>query len=111
MDKREGEYQDFPSKIFCLTLPKNFVGKDFSVSLISGIEKIWISDGGMSRFSVEGSLSHSSENIRRGILYCCNSFGYPKGLVKVVEYRDFPSKNFCLIVPKNFVGKPFCAVF
>ena len=34
-----GEYQDFPSKIFCLTVPKNFVGQPFSVSLISGIEK------------------------------------------------------------------------
>ena len=23
-------------------------------------------------------------------------------------YHDFPLKNFCLIVPKNFVGEPFC---
>ena len=38
MDKG-GEYQDFPSKIFCLTVPKNFVGESFSASLISGIEK------------------------------------------------------------------------
>ena len=27
------------------------------------------------------------------------------------EYHDFPSKIFCLTVPKNFVGEPFCAVF
>ena len=27
------------------------------------------------------------------------------------EYQDFPSKSFCLIVPKNFIGEPFCAVF
>ena len=27
------------------------------------------------------------------------------------EYQDFPSKTFCLIVPKNFIGEPFCAVF
>ena len=27
------------------------------------------------------------------------------------EYQDFPSKIFCLTVPKNFVGKPICAVF
>ena len=42
MDKRGGggEYQNFPSKIFCLTVPKNFVGEPFSVSLISGIGKI-----------------------------------------------------------------------
>ena len=23
-------------------------------------------------------------------------------------YHDFPLKNFCLTVPKNFVGEPFC---
>ena len=27
------------------------------------------------------------------------------------EYEDFLSKRFCLTVPKNFVGEPFCAVF
>ena len=41
MDKRGGgrEYHDFPSKIFCLTVPKIFVGEPFIVSLILGIEK------------------------------------------------------------------------
>ena len=27
------------------------------------------------------------------------------------EYQDFPSKIFCLTVPKNFVVETFCAVF
>ncbi len=45
MDKKAGEYQDFPLKIFCLTVPKIFVGEPFSVSLISGIEKIFASNG------------------------------------------------------------------
>ena len=27
------------------------------------------------------------------------------------EYQDFPTKIFCLTVPKNIVGEPFCAVF
>ena len=36
------EYQDFPSKTFCLTVPRNFVGKPFSVSLFSGAEEVWI---------------------------------------------------------------------
>ena len=31
-------YQKFPSKVFCLTVPKNFVKEPFSVSLISGIK-------------------------------------------------------------------------
>ena len=32
-------YHNFPSKLFCLTVPKNFVKEPFSVSLISGIKK------------------------------------------------------------------------
>ena len=34
------EYQYFSSNKFCLTLPEKLVGEPFSVSLISGIEKI-----------------------------------------------------------------------
>ena len=26
-------------------------------------------------------------------------------------YQDFPSKYFCLTMPKTFVGEPFCALF
>ena len=44
-------YQDFPSKIFCLTVPKNFAGEPFSVSLISGTEKVWIRGGGSIKIS------------------------------------------------------------
>ena len=40
------ECQDFPSKTFSLTVPRIFVGKPFSVSLISGAEKVWIRGGG-----------------------------------------------------------------
>ena len=32
-------YYNFPSKTFCLTVPKNFVKEPVSVSQISGIEK------------------------------------------------------------------------
>ena len=35
----------FSVEIFCLTVPKNFVGEPFSVSLISGIEKFYGSEG------------------------------------------------------------------
>ena len=49
LDKRWGgevsRCQDFPSKVFCLTVPKNFVGEPFSVSLFSGVEKIRASEG------------------------------------------------------------------
>ena len=47
MDKRGGgEYQNFPSKIFHLTMLKIFVGESFSVALISGTEKVWRRGGG-----------------------------------------------------------------
>ena len=61
-----GEYQDFPSQIFCLTVLKNFVGEPFSVSLIAGTEKVWIRRAGVSRLSVANFLSHSAEKYRRG---------------------------------------------
>ena len=40
---RGGEYQDFPSKIFCLTVPKNFVVETFCAVFqkISGSEKVY----------------------------------------------------------------------
>ena len=41
MDKKGG-YQDFPWKSFRLTVPKIFLGEPFSISLISGTEKVWI---------------------------------------------------------------------
>ena len=63
-------------------MPKNFVGKPFSVSLIAGTEKVWIRDGGASRFPVQKFLSHSAENFPRVILYCCNNFGYRESLDK-----------------------------
>ena len=49
---REGEYQEFPSKTFCLTVPNNFRNGDpFSVSLISGIEMFMLQRV-MSRISI-----------------------------------------------------------
>ena len=44
--KRGGGFQDSPSKIFCLTVPKTFVGESFTVALVSATEKVWIRGGG-----------------------------------------------------------------
>ena len=76
MDKRGGgECQDFPSKVFCLTVPKNFVGQPFRVSLISGIENFYASEGYVTIFCRNFS-SHSDEKVRRGTLLCCVSDKY-----------------------------------
>ena len=67
MDKRGGgeEYQDFLSKFCCFIVPKFSVGESFTVALITGIEKVWIRDRGVSIFFVENFLSHSAEKFRR----------------------------------------------
>ena len=38
-------YHDFPSKVFCPTVPKNFVEEPFSVPLFLGIDKFNSSEG------------------------------------------------------------------
>ena len=40
-----GEYRNFPSNFSCLKLPKPFVGQPFSLSIVSGIEIIYASEG------------------------------------------------------------------
>ena len=45
LDKSGRWYQDFPSKLFCLTVPKNSVGVSFTVALTSGIEKVRMREG------------------------------------------------------------------
>ena len=83
---------------------------------ISGSEKFYASEKGegVSRFSVENFLSHSAENFRRGesfsvsLISGIQKFHASEGYVTIF---DFLSKFFCLTVPKNLVGEPFCAVF
>ena len=79
---RRWEYQDFPSRSFCLTVAEINVAETFTVALFSGSEKVWIGGGGVSRFSVENFSSHSAEISGKGTLYCRPSFGYREGLNK-----------------------------
>ena len=61
LDKRGGDYQDFPSKFFCLTVPKISVGESFTVAIISGIEKVWISEGEHQDFPSNFFLFYSAK--------------------------------------------------
>ena len=61
-----GKYQDFPSKLFCLTVPKEFVREPFRVSLISGMEKIFASEGYVTIFDLLSNFFfHSAKKVRR----------------------------------------------
>ena len=47
-------------------------------------------------------------------MLCLRMFPRTKNCMDQVrggEYQIFPSKTFCLTVPKNFVEEPFCAAF
>ena len=58
---------DFPSKFFCLTVPRIFVGEPFCAVFhkIFGIEKVYAQEwDGVPRFSVDNFLSHGAEEFR-----------------------------------------------
>ena len=101
---------DFSFKIFCLTVPKNFVGV---YQKISGSEKIYASERGegVSRFSVEMFLSHSAENLSRGESFSVSLISGIEKFYASEGYVMIFCRFFCLTVPKNLVGEPFCAVF
>ena len=105
LDKR-GEYQDFPSKIFCLTVRKFSVGESFTVALISGIEKVWIG-GGVSRFSAEKILSHSAEKSVGESFTVALVSGIEKVWIRGGSIKIFRRKFFCLTVRKFSVGESF----
>ena len=69
-----GEFQDFLSKFFCLTVPRISAGWElFSVLLISRIEKVWLRGGEVSRFSIQNLLFHRAGKFHKGTLLRCGS--------------------------------------
>ena len=94
-------------------MAKTFVGEPFCAVFQknSGSEKVNGSErGGVSRFSVENFLSDSAENFRRWGESFSVSFisGIDKFWIRGGrQYQGFPSKFFCLTVPKEFVSEPF----
>ena len=70
------EYQEFLSKVFCVTVPKKFVGKPFCdvFQRNSGSETLYGKEGGGSiKIFCRKFLSHSAEKIGKGTLLCCVS--------------------------------------
>ena len=109
LDKRGGGYQDIPSKIFRLTVPKISVQKSFTVALLSGIEKVWIRGGGSIKiFRQNFSVSQCRKN-PQGNPLLLHQFRVPKkfGEEWGGENQDIPSKNFCFTVPKISVEESF----
>ena len=89
--RRGGEYQDFLSEIFCLTVPRNFVWKPYSMSLPSNAEEVWISEGG-------GSIK-----IFRRKIFCLT---VPKILV-----REYFSVSLIPGMEKKFASEGYVTIF
>ena len=125
MQKRR--YHDFPLKIFCLTVPKKFVGEPFCVSENVWFRKIlWMRERererereggggreGESRFSVEIVLSHSTEKFRKRTLpgfrkiLVSELFMHKSGeAVSRVSVVIFMLKNVC----KGWDSNPFLSL-
>ena len=104
----------FSVEIFCLTVPRNFVGEPFCAVF----HKIFGSEKFMHRIGVEYQVFPSKTfclTVPRIFVGKPFSMSLPSGAekfwIREGEYRVFLSTFFCLTVPRNFVGEPFCAVF
>ena len=105
-----GDYHDFPSKVFCLTVPKKSVGEPFSLSLNSGIEKIWMrgwGGGGCPDFPSKFSCL----TVPKGFVGQPSSVSLIPGIEKFYASEVYVT-IFCRICWCNsaakIVGEPFC---
>ena len=107
--RRRESIKIFRRKII-VSLPKNFVGEPFSVSLISGIEIIYASEGYVTIFLPKFFVSqHRNISQKNLSVLCFRKFLVAKKFMDKSEgeISRFPSKISCLIVPKKLVDEPF----
>ena len=108
MDKRGGrEYHDFPSKFFCLTVTRIFVGEPLSVSLISGIENFYAYAGIFTIFCRKFFCLTVPKNYVGEPIHVSQNFWYRKVLWIRGEGGSITifRQNFCLTVPRILVGE------
>ena len=93
LDKR-GEYQDFPSENFCLTVPKIFVGELLNVALILGTEKTWIKGGEYQVFPWKIFCFTVPKNFVRQLFSVAVISGTEKTWIKRGVVSRFSVENF-----------------
>ena len=94
-------------KIFCLTLPKSFVSIPWIFLKTWGIEKFLCIIGGITNFRRNIFVSQCRK-ILWASLQCFRKIEVSKNFMHKRGYQNFPSKNFCLSVPKIFVRESYC---
>ena len=89
-------------------MPKKFVGQPFRVSLISGLEKFYASEGYVTIFVEFFCLTVPKIYVGNPSMLCFRIFPEAKMFIdKKGEYQEFLSKVFCLTMLTNFVVEPF----
>ena len=89
---------------------KKFRGHPLNVSENLGYRKTLGILGGITFFRRKFFVSQCWK-ISWAYLQSFRKFGVSKNFMHTRGYHVFPSKVFCLTVPINLVGEPFCAVF
>ena len=107
---KKGGVSRYSVEIFCFTVPNNFVGEPFSISLISGIEKFSTSEGYVTIFDFLSKVYCLTVPKKIAGDFFSAVFQKISGSEKIMdkrggEYQDIPSKIFCLTVPIIFVGE------
>ena len=108
------EYHDLLSKNFCLRVAKTFIG-NLSVFHYFQVSKKFMPMRGISRFSIETLLFHSTEKLRRGIFLFYTKFLVPKYFmdkrwgVKEGGVSRYSVKNVLSQSTQKLRRKHFCA--
>ena len=102
MDKRKGEVSGFYFGKFRLTVPKNFVGESFRVSLISSNKKLYAQVDYVTTFRRKFFVfQYRNVSWTNSSMLCFKKLLVAKKFMdRKGEYHDFSSKYFYLTVPK-----------
>ena len=98
-------YHVFPSKFFLSHSAENIRGHPFDVSENLEYRKKLCIIGGITSFRRNFFVSQCRK-ISWASLQCFRKFGVSKNFMHTRGYHVFPSKSFCLTVPKVFGGVP-----
>ena len=71
--------------------------------------KSFMQKRGISRFCVEIGLSHSTQTFCRGTLLCFRKTRASKSFMHKKGTSLFSVEIFCLTLPNNIAGEPFCS--
>ena len=110
MEKREKGVSRFSIENYLYHSAENLRRESFTVALISGIEKNWIGGGG-GEYPDIPSKFFCLITVPKKFVGESFTVALISGTEKVWrrgrrEYQDFPSRTFCLTVPKISLGNP-----